>query len=294
MSDKEDKYRLSEVAIGIQTELLLRLRGRIVPRKRLVLKVSYTQGWRIELASMRSGGPRLEVWLDRWTGKRRFWYGFYSVHAESMRRKVDKLPDYLQPHRHFSETDMQQVGKADWVLNVPLKQNEFNHPLYEEYNQRYSYFGMFDPTEPGSKADQNLIAQRAFSFFDDVIQGRDRHDDICNKKADGNEYPHIENRRVVRKHLARERSSALAEECKIRDHYTCRVCATSFEKLYGKIGKYFAEAHHVIPLSRLDKLVRSSLSDLITVCSNCHRMLHRLDGESGDLKRLQRMMLWPR
>jgi predicted HNH restriction endonuclease len=63
----------------------------------------------------------------------------------------------------------------------------------------------------------------------------------------------------------------------------------SFREVYGEIGSGFAEAHHVLPLAQLAESVVSSSHDLVTVCANCHRMLHRLGGEEGDIARLRRM-----
>ena len=48
------------------------------------------------------------------------------------------------------------------------------------------------------------------------------------------------------------------------------------EKKYGKIGQDFIEAHHVLPLSlSTEDEVKTKISDLIMVCSNCHKMIHR-------------------
>jgi predicted HNH restriction endonuclease len=58
-------------------------------------------------------------------------------------------------------------------------------------------------------------------------------------------------------------------------------------RLYGEFGHEFAEAHHIIPLSRLKGPVMTTVDDLITVCANCHRMLHQMDGKSGDIPRLR-------
>ncbi len=55
----------------------------------------------------------------------------------------------------------------------------------------------------------------------------------------------------------------------------CENCAFSFEKKYGARGKGFIEVHHVQPLAALLPNVVTRLSDLMLLCSNCHRMVHR-------------------
>lgn len=55
----------------------------------------------------------------------------------------------------------------------------------------------------------------------------------------------------------------------------CEVCDFDFYRVYGDLGKDFAECHHVIPLSDLKSEMAVRLSDLAIVCANCHRILHR-------------------
>jgi 5-methylcytosine-specific restriction protein A len=55
----------------------------------------------------------------------------------------------------------------------------------------------------------------------------------------------------------------------------CEVCDFDFHKVYGAIGKAFAECHHILPLSQIKAGAHTKLSDLAIVCANCHRMLHR-------------------
>lgn len=58
-----------------------------------------------------------------------------------------------------------------------------------------------------------------------------------------------------------------------------------------KSEKIFAEAHHIVPLVQLDGAQSVSVDDLITVCANCHRMLHKLQGEPEDIEELKVMLL---
>ncbi|CAM4081218.1 HNH endonuclease [Bacillus manliponensis] len=61
---------------------------------------------------------------------------------------------------------------------------------------------------------------------------------------------------------------------------SCVVCGFDFEKVYGERGKGFIEVHHVKPLSMLESVVEiNPKEDLVPVCSNCHRMIHRKKDE---------------
>lgn len=43
----------------------------------------------------------------------------------------------------------------------------------------------------------------------------------------------------------------------------------------------------MIPLSQLRGQTKTRIEDLRTVCFNCHRMLHKLEGKRGDLINLK-------
>lgn len=63
----------------------------------------------------------------------------------------------------------------------------------------------------------------------------------------------------------------------IRIHGTkCQICGFDFKKMYGYIGENYIEVHHKKPLFSLDEeMIPNPETDMITICSNCHRMLHR-------------------
>ena len=82
---------------------------------------------------------------------------------------------------------------------------------------------------------------------------------------------------LVRQHRIRERNPTLAKKAKERDNYTCQICDFKFIRKYGDLGKEFAEAHHKIPLQKYNYQVANTSDSLLTVCSNCHRMIHRTD-----------------
>lgn len=116
-----------------------------------------------------------------------------------------------------------------------------------------------------------LAAQiRAFIESGTTLAGAPDEED-----ADADESPII--RRV---HEHRERARGLRQkkvEQIIRrgERLTCSACGTDFEAMYGDRGRGFIEVHHTKALSTLRPGERTKLSDLVLVCSNCHRMIHR-------------------
>ncbi|GAE32694.1 hnh endonuclease [Halalkalibacter hemicellulosilyticusJCM 9152] len=55
----------------------------------------------------------------------------------------------------------------------------------------------------------------------------------------------------------------------------CEICNFDFYKKYGELGGDFIEGHHTIPVSELEEGHKTNVKDIVLVCSNCHRMLHR-------------------
>lgn len=81
-------------------------------------------------------------------------------------------------------------------------------------------------------------------------------------------------------HKSFERNNTLVNNLKARRMQIdpllhCEICGFSFIEKYGDIGDGFIEAHHKVPLSTIGEQTITHENDLILVCSNCHRMLHR-------------------
>ncbi len=86
-----------------------------------------------------------------------------------------------------------------------------------------------------------------------------------------------ENLKKLRTHKRIERNNKLSKKVKKLKGYKCEVCNFNFQEIYGDIGKEFIEAHHLIPLSKLqgEKVALDPIKDFAVLCSNCHRMIHK-------------------
>lgn len=96
--------------------------------------------------------------------------------------------------------------------------------------------------------------------------------------ADEDAFP--EGRVIYRIHRARERNAALVRRAKHRalatvGTLTCAVCGFDFSTVYGSVGDGYIECHHTRPLSELANHQVTRLDEVVLVCSNCHRMIHR-------------------
>ncbi|MED4046764.1 HNH endonuclease, partial [Priestia aryabhattai] len=62
----------------------------------------------------------------------------------------------------------------------------------------------------------------------------------------------------------------------------------NFEEVYGERGRDFIEIHHIKPLSSLKEAVAiNPKTDLVPLCANCHRMIHRRKNEVLTVEQLK-------
>jgi 5-methylcytosine-specific restriction protein A len=79
-------------------------------------------------------------------------------------------------------------------------------------------------------------------------------------------------------HRRVERNQALCKKAKEIHGYVCKACGFDFEARYGEIGKHYIEAHHIVPIATLEKtkVKLNPSTDFTVLCSNCHRIIHRI------------------
>ena len=71
----------------------------------------------------------------------------------------------------------------------------------------------------------------------------------------------------------------------------CMVCGFDFEAVYGEAGRNFIEVHHTKPLSDIGEEVEiNPETDLVCVCSNCHRIIHRKKDGVYTLEEVKNML----
>ncbi len=104
-----------------------------------------------------------------------------------------------------------------------------------------------------------------------------RHDPLDTGELDDLAVP--EGATVMAAHLRRERNPKLRQrkiEAVLRAHeaLACEVCGFDFGSTYPGVGEGYIEVHHIRPLHDSGP-TKTKLADLATLCSNCHRMIHR-------------------
>jgi 5-methylcytosine-specific restriction endonuclease McrA len=296
MSDKTDQGFLKALAQDVFQLLVERRYGTsIQPRHNGPSEAfdAFTSGWVIELGRLKSKKCYLQIWLDRFTryDNRTIWYGFYSAREPSI---IELLAHSAQKDLgkavNLGDKDLEDPARDESLLKRKLPKAKFGNPIIEEYDSGGNYFyGMYESKAlPLTISQRQELGEQVAAFFETVARSLS---DATPSSTENDTYLRNENRKVVRQHLQRERSGYLATLRKQKDEYKCQICGMRFEEVYGVIGRDFAEAHHIIPLSKIKGATLTRIDDLITVCSNCHRMLHRLDGEQGDIQKLKKLVI---
>jgi predicted HNH restriction endonuclease len=95
-----------------------------------------------------------------------------------------------------------------------------------------------------------------------------------------------------------ERSSRLRDfaikEFTVNGIISCDCCKFNFNKFYGEeIGAGYIEIHHMKPIFKyeqqeLKKVIKDAIKNLVPVCSNCHRMIHRVWKHPLEIKTLKK------
>ncbi len=194
-----------------------------------------------------------------------------SIQRHNLLAKIDQLPNGFQ-----TPTESSIKLRFNKLNNTSLAKN------YEDGNVISKFYSSNNlPTDLELKLDiQNLLKVYEELTYNTLS---DSADDVVEQIKDFPKFIGVEKLRSVKQHLRVERNQRLIKEVKKRKGYVCECCGMDFESVYGEIGKSFIEAHHKQPISTLGGNVveLDAENDFYVLCSNCHRMIHKLEDPSN-------------
>lgn len=184
-------------------------------------------------------------------------------------RDFQEIPNPCKKHRSNNITEYRIVAPIENAHLIPEQERDFLIPRRVKGGIGQSNVWYADKPE-------------SVGLVDDVIKyihsgARTSKLPDVDTEATANEG----NPRLVA-HLRRERNPSLVEKKKksvlaAEGKLCCEACGFDFEARYGQYGHGFCEVHHLKPISQMDKGHVTTLADLAVVCSNCHRIIHRID-----------------
>jgi 5-methylcytosine-specific restriction protein A len=169
--------------------------------------------------------------------------------------KTNTIQDHISNRPHGGITN----GRINKILKTESKVDEI---LEKKYLAFCSAYGI-EPNKTG-----NFGAQR--KYWDLDCMAVNVYGDI--------ELPEGRKRYIT--HVSRERNPrirkiAINNFLHKNGRIYCEGCDFDFERKYGTWGKDFIECHHTIPLSMMKFGHKTKPEDIVLLCSNCHRIIHR-------------------
>lgn len=247
-----------------------------------------TGGWSARLGNFRGYACSMEIWFDTFTShtSRKLYYVLYSSKPEGIKKVVKLCKAELGSHIPISRNDWAEDNNSIH-LKKRLTVKDFGKPIFEQYPKISYFYGIYEYEKYGLQRNETKrLVERVVDFvitINNVL--------VANKiKENAEIYKAIENRQLVKEHLQRERNGYVATLAKHRDNFICQICGFDYRAIYGSLGDEFAEAHHKVPLGKNKKERTTTKDDLITVCANCHRMLHRMNGTANDIPQLRKIV----
>ncbi|MFA0110753.1 HNH endonuclease [Vibrio breoganii] len=136
---------------------------------------------------------------------------------------------------------------------------------------------------------EDTIANTMFSAWNNSGDSGAETDELTPSKVTDSEGKY---RYVL--HKRRERSSAL-RKAKIKHFLTtnefihCQLCRINLNEKYPRsLSEGYIEVHHIKPISTLAEHTPTNIDDLILLCPNCHRMVHRTKDAEKNLEDLKK------
>ena len=132
----------------------------------------------------------------------------------------------------------------------------------------------------GQKSIWYAISEKGESFVPKVIKYIDEVETRNDELGYGydeilDEVSHYEGSIITVKVNKYERNPEASKKCIEKHGCQCMICGFDFEKVYGAFGKGKIHIHHIKPLNEISKeYIVDPINDLISVCPNCHMMLH--------------------
>lgn len=200
----------------------------------------------------------------------------------------------------IQKNDPKIAELSDTLNKLPVVSNKVEFEKFRNENGVYMKlmnFKAFDPTydgkglKGGSKLDEEVFNE----FFNQKdllgelangIKSLTNNKDISFQIREMDDEAESDDRKegkvLYKYHRYRERNTKVIESKKkqfLKENGSlyCENCRFDYSKVYGKLGEGFIEAHHIVPLHKLDGETKTTEKDLILLCANCHRMIHKVD-----------------
>jgi 5-methylcytosine-specific restriction protein A len=200
--------------------------------------------------------------------KLRPFFGLEEFEPEDRRDIVIRFKD-KKFNAHFEMDKQFRRMRLFW-------KSDFAYTLKNSVPEWYEAFSADKTIETEPPVMRFRRADSGFNLYDlEIIHPKEIENDIESEIAQERE-AHAEG--AVKKYYGKryERDPKNRKKALEVHGTVCVICGFDFEKVYGERGMGFIEVHHTEPLSSFDEeQIVNPETDLIPVCANCHRIIHR-------------------
>jgi 5-methylcytosine-specific restriction enzyme A len=222
--------------------------------------------------------PPYELQTNKWNEAYRM---FYEKLNEG--RTISSFEHSLKNARDAYDSHIKSSNRIGWrdESRNPNLLNKSAKTIFDTYSE-VKRITIWEKLVPYN--DKSIIANQL--VFDDLISIEDSENNksLISKTEGG--------KKVIISYRYERNPSLRGTAFQIHG-YDCAVCGFNFFKTYGIWGKEFCEVHHVKPLSSLGDVKGDTnpKTDLVVVCANCHRMLHRKKGVTLTIEELKSKLI---
>jgi hypothetical protein len=202
-----------------------------------------------------------------------------EAQAKAIKDQVTKNRGGIPAHYKRSHSYRETIQKII-EDHCPQSANYRYEAIFQK--TKYGRYKLLRNTFPFSYSPSEQVKEKDISYITKIQtpQINTPIEEIILIPSEEDEEVFPEGKEIFRLHKSKERNNKLIEKAKLKKLEIdplmhCEVCGFSFNKVYGEIGKGFIEAHHIIPIAELTSETETFIKDIVFVCSNCHRMLHR-------------------
>lgn len=147
------------------------------------------------------------------------------------------------------------------------------------------------------KGKMGLLAERAATIRAVLLSGKHQESDENTGQDDEEIGP--EGRVLGYHHRRRERAKGIRQKVlrrarRSRDGICCSGCGLKQDSLRSipALEEAVFEVHHIEPLSVRTVMRNTRLSDVVLLCANCHRLIHRLSFQQGQWLKAVEFASW--
>jgi|GEM_PF-1064830 len=204
--------------------------------------------------------------------------------------KIDTLEygDQLDLNMIHDHTTYKMKITCDQLNRTRLFWNsDFEAILKVKYNNLYNTYRLNEENElhPEMKFSRIDKSNYSIEFVESVYEYESIEEEIVSLNG------RIEGKKVLYYTEKYERNSTNRKLAVQYHGYRCKACDFLFKEKYGKRGDKFIEIHHIKPLYiNNEEVIVDPQKDLVPVCSNCHKMIHRKRHDVLSIERLKEMI----